>query len=134
MGRIAGRRGRMYIDQTANGGGSASALPFMSDWNLDFSTEKIDVTSMDDEGMVSVSGLPKQEGKLSAWYDDASNQTYLAATDGAARKFYLYPNRDTATQYWFGTATFDFSVSAETNGAVKVESGFSGATKWAKVG
>lgn len=134
MTRIAAKRGRIYLDMTANGAGTAAPLPFVSSWSLNFSTEKIDVTAMGDEGMVAVSGMPEQTGELSGFYDDSTSQTYLAAGDGVARKSYFYPTTDNTAQYWFGTCVFDFSVSGAANGAWEMSSNFSAATKINKVG
>lgn len=133
MARIAGRRGRIYLG-IASDTASAEPLPFFASWSMSFETEKIDVTAMGDTTKVYVSGLPDASGEFSGFYDDATNQTYLAAVDGLARKFYLYPNTATTTQYWFGTILPDFSVNAEVSGAVEVSASWSAATPVTKVG
>lgn len=133
MGRIAGRRGRIYLG-VASDTASAEPLPFFASWSISFETEKIEVTAMGDTTKVYVSGLPDASGEFSGFYDDATNQTYLAAVDGLPRKFYLYPNTATATQYWFGTILPDFQVNAEVSGAVEVSASWSAATPVAKVG
>jgi hypothetical protein len=133
MGRIAGRRGRVYmgiVDDAA----VATPLPFFASWSIDFATDKIEVTAMGDDNKVYVGGLPDASGMFAGFYDDATNQTYTAAVDGLARKFYLYPNATLATQYFFGTILPDFSVSAEVSGAVSVSAKWAASTKIAKVG
>jgi len=130
--RIAGRNGRLYMGIAS--GGTAEPLPFVAGWALQFPSDQIDVTAMGDTSKVYLAALSDQKGSLNGFYDDATAQAYTAAVDGVARKFYLYPNLSTATQYWFGTAVFDFNVDATVADAVKVSAAFSGASVWSKVG
>jgi hypothetical protein len=120
MGRIHGRRGRVYIDVA--GGGLASPLPFQSKWSVSFSTDKDDVTSFDDTNKTYVAGLPDASGDFSGFYDDATSQTYQAASDGIPRKFYLYPNLSNVTQYWYGIVLPDFKVDGDVASSVTVAS------------
>ena len=131
MARVAGRSGRLYVSLTS--GGSAEPINYLSSWSINFGTDNIEVTSMGDTHKVYVSGLPDVSGSFSGFYDDATVQTYTAATDGVARKFYLYPGSGTS-QYWFGTAIFDFNVSADVGGAGQISGDFAAATTVAKVG
>ena len=131
MARVAGRSGRLYVSLTS--GGSAEPINYLSSWSINFATDNIEVTSMGDTHKVYVSGLPDVSGSFSGFYDDATVQTYTAATDGVARKFYLYPG-SSASQYWFGTAIFDFNASADVGGAGQISGDFAAATAVAKVG
>jgi hypothetical protein len=108
----------IYIDIA--GGGLASPLNFQSKWDLSATTDKDDVTSFGDNNKTYVAGLPDASGSFSGFYDDASAQTYTAASDGLPRKFYLYPNSATPTQYWFGQILPDFKVDGDVAGAVTV--------------
>jgi hypothetical protein len=132
MARIAGRRGRVYIAITS--GGTATPLPFVATWAINFATDKFDVTTMDDTTKVYVAGLPDSSGTFAGFYDDATPQTYTAATDGVARAFYMYPSLATATQYWFGTVLPDFSVDGDVGGPVKMNVTWAAATPLQKVG
>lgn len=132
MARIAGRRGRVYIGIAS--GAAASALPFVAQWAINFNTDKIEVTALDDTTKVYVAGLPDAAGTFSGFYDDATAQTYTAATDGTARNFYLYPSLATVTQYWFGTVLPDFNVDGDVGGPVKMSVAWAAATPLAKVG
>lgn len=132
MPRIAGRNGALYAAITS--GGTAEPIAFLNNWSLDFSTEKIDVTSFGDSSMVYVSGLPDVQGTYAGFYDDATPQLYTAAVDGVARRFYLYPNRSTPGQYWFGTAIFDMSIDASVDGAVAISGSLAAASPTSKVG
>lgn len=133
MSRIAGRNGVVYLG-IASSAATASPLPFVASWSINFSNEKIDVTAMQDANKVTVGGLPDASGDFGGWYDDASAQTYTAAIDSQARKFYLYPNTSTATQYFFGTIITDMSIDSDVNGAVGIKASWAAASGIAKVG
>lgn len=134
MARRAGRNGRVYMG-IASGSAAAEPLPFQASWSINFQTEKTDVTAFGDTNKVYVAGLPDSSGEFGGFYDDATAQTYTAATDGLARKFYLYPDIvNTPTQYWFGTVFPDFSVNTTVSGAVEVSSSWSAASSILKVG
>ena len=108
MARWHGRFSRVYMTLTS--GGTAEPIAFTRSWSLNQVTDKVDVTALGDTGHVYVAGLPDASGEFAFWYDDATVQTYTAAADGIARKFYLYPTSVT-TQYFWGTMLADFSVS-----------------------
>lgn len=133
MGRIHGRRGRIYMG-IANDSATAEPLPFFADWSINFATDKIDVTAMGDSNKVYVAGLPDASGEFSGFYDDSTNQTYTAAVDGLARKFYLYPSTSLTTQYFFGTILPDFNVNGGVGGAVAVTASWNAASQVQKVG
>ena len=132
MARIAGRNGRLYANLTS--GGTAEPIQFLNNWSIAFATDPIEVTAFGDTGSTYVAGLPDASGDYAGFYDDGTAQFYTAAVDGVARKFYLYPSTSTNTQYWFGTAVFDFSVNAAVDGAVQVSGNWRASTAIAKVG
>jgi hypothetical protein len=89
---------------------------------------------MGDNNKVYVAGLPDASGDFSGFYDDSTVQTYTAAVDGLARKFYLYPNTLTNTQYFWGTILPDFAVNGAVGGAVEVKASWNAASTIAKQG
>jgi hypothetical protein len=128
MARIAGRNGQFYVG-LLTAAASAEPVPFGKKWSLDASTDTFDVTAFGDTTKVYVSGLPDAQGTYEGWYDDATAQLYTAASDGAARRFYLYTKAaSVAGPYWFGTATWDFSVEAAVDGAVPISGSWKAAT------
>lgn len=131
MARIAGRNGRLYANITS--GGTAEPIAFLNNWSISFTTDNIEVTAFGDLHKTYCSSLPDVSGSFAGFYDDATAQTYTAATDGVARKFYLYPDSTATTKYWFGTAFFDFSVSADVGGAVQVSGDFAAASVVARL-
>jgi hypothetical protein len=115
---------------------TATAVPlqFFAMWSINFATDKIDVTALGDSNKVYVAGLPDASGDFSGFYDDATVQTYTAAVDGLARRFYLYPSTLNTAQYFFGTVLPDFKVNAGVSGATEVSASWNAASAIAKVG
>lgn len=124
MSRLAGDNGIVYLG-IAGTSASASPLPFVAKWTLSFKTDKYDVTAMGDGQKVYVGGLKDASGSFNGWYDDSSNQTYTAATDGAPRKMYLYPNAGDATKYFFGYIVADMSIDGGVGGGVAMSADWS---------
>lgn len=132
MARLAGRNGRVLLALTS--GGVAQSVAFQASWSLNFVTNKIDVTAFGDTTKVYVAGLSDAQGQFAGFYDDATVQTYTAATDGVARAFYLYPNFNNTAQYFWGTVFPDMTIDSTVDGAITVSASFSAATPLAKVG
>lgn len=132
MARIAGRNGRIYASITS--GGTAEPIAFLAQWSIAFATGKLKVTALGDSGEVYVSALPDASGTYAGFYDNATNQFYTAAVDGVARKFYLYPDTTSASQYWFGTALFDFNIDGSVDGPTAINGAWAAASAVAKVG
>jgi hypothetical protein len=131
--RRHGRNGRVYQNLTS--GGTAEPIAFVRSNSISFSSDKTDVTAWGDPNKVYVAGLPDSSGSFDFWYDDATVQTYTAAVDGIARKFYFYPDIvNTPTQYFFGTWFVDFSVSQAVDGAIEGTASWNAAGPVAKVG
>jgi hypothetical protein len=100
---------------------AASPMAFMSDYSINFTVDKVDVSAMGDSNKVYVAGLPDAAGDFSGWYDTASSQTYIAAADGLPRNFYLYPTTANVLQYFFGQVLPDFSAAAGVGAAASVK-------------
>jgi hypothetical protein len=126
--RIHGRNGIAYVGVTSVA--AASPMAFLSDWTLNMTVKKVDVTAMGDANIIYVSGLPDASGDFTGFMDDATSQTYVSATDGLARNFYLYPNTTLdPNTYWFGTILPDFSASGGVSKAVTIKSTWNAASK-----
>lgn len=132
MSRLHGRNARVYMSITS--GGTAEPIPFLASWSLQAATDKADVTAFGDTNKIYVAGLPDASGEFGGFYDDATAQTYTAAVDGVARKFYLYPDQTTTTKYFFGTILPDFTASAAVDGATEITASWNAASSISKVG
>jgi hypothetical protein len=109
-------------------------VAFFAKWSLKAASDRYEVTALGDANKVYVAGLPDASGDFSGFYDDATVQTYTAATDGVARKMYIYPSILTASQYWYGTALPDFNVSSAVGGAAEITASWNAASAWTKIG
>jgi hypothetical protein len=134
MARVAGRNLRLYAG-IASDTASAEPIAFMSKWTASFETDDFDVTAGGDTNKVYVSGLPDASGTFNGFWDSATAQLYTGATDGLARRFYLYPTTPANTgPYWFGTALFDWSVEADVGGAISVSGSWKAASPFTRIG
>ncbi|HEY1700856.1 MAG TPA: hypothetical protein VGG75_14190 [Trebonia sp.] len=141
MGRIHGRNGMVYMSILSTG--AAQPLAFVSDWTMNFTVAKVDVTALGDTNLVWVAGLPDASGDFTGFMDTATSQTYQSAVDGQPRNFYLYPTlvavnggpgNSTVSpgQYFYGTILPDFSVSGGVAAAVTMKSTWNAASTVAR--
>jgi predicted secreted protein len=129
MARISGRKGLLKIALDTAATTTFVTISHMRDWSINFSSEQIDVTAMQDANKVYVGGLADATGSVSGFLDVAStNDTLAAALDGKARPFQLYPDSDTTASYYSGSAIWDFSVQSSVSGAVEFSANFSATT------
>lgn len=139
MARVAGRRGHVYIDQTAGASGAATPCSFLSKWSMEATFEQVEVTAFGDTTKTYISGLPDAKGSASGFFDDTSttgSQALLAvATSGLARKTYLYPTTPSAAgPYFFGTAFWSTSYDVDVAGPSAISMTWAAATSFASVG
>jgi hypothetical protein len=120
--------------------GTAQPLAYISDWTVNFTVAKVDVTALGDTNLVWVSGLPDASGDFTGFMDTATSQTYSASVDGQPRNFYLYPTllavnggpgnaAISVGQYFFGTILPDFSTSGGVAAAVTMKSTWNAASQ-----
>ena len=131
MARISSRNAVIYMGATS--GAEASLLTFQNKYTINLTFDKIDVTAFGDETKTYVAGIADASGDFAGWMDDASVQTYTAAIDGLARKFYLYPSSLSVGRYFFGTVLADMTIDGTVDGAATVASSWSAATKFQRI-
>lgn len=117
MARRAGRNGRVFMNLAS--GGTPEPIAFVKSNAFNAATDKFEVTAFGDNQKVYVAGLSDASGSFAFWYDDATTQTYAAAVDGIARKFYFYPDfTNSPSVYWYGSWFVDFSITVDVGGAI----------------
>jgi hypothetical protein len=109
-------------------------MAFVSDYTINFTVAKVDVTALGDQNLVWVSGLPDASGDFTGFFDTATSQTYQAAVDGQSRNFYLYPSLTGSggvdvNEYFFGTILPDFAVAGGVSSAVTMKSTWNAASQ-----
>ncbi len=133
MARVHGRFSRVYCGIAS--AGTAEPVPFITDWAFNGAVDFVEVTALGDTAKVRVAGLPDNSGTYSGIYDTATAQLFTAASDGIARKTYLYTDiTGTPGQYWWGTAFWDFSFKSGVSQADTISGNFVAATPFVKVG
>lgn len=130
MAVYAGRKGVVYLATT--GSGSASDVLKITQWTLDQSTDKIDVTSFGDANKTYVQGLKDVKGTFKGFFDDTETKPFVAAdsTDGCV--LFLYPSADAPSKYWTGPAWLDVSIDTSVSGAVAISGSFAANGAWSR--
>jgi len=128
MARHHGRNGSVYLGVTS--GAAASPCAFQAAWTLNKTVAKQDVTAFGDGNLIYVAGLPDASGDFSGFWDDATAQTYVAATDGLSRNLYLYPDiSNSPSVYFFGQVLPDWSIDGAVGGPVNMKATWNAASK-----
>jgi hypothetical protein len=131
MSVYAGRNGVVYMSTSASG--TASTVLKLTEWSLDMTTDKIDVTAFGDTNKTYVQGLKDLAGSFSGFFDDTESKPFQAADSSDGCKLYLYPSSTAPTKYWYGLAWLDASVSTEVSGAVAISGSFAAAGSWTRM-
>ncbi len=131
MAKKHGRRGMVYMG-IASAAATAEPVANIKKWALSRKTDMSEATSFEDENKVYLGGLPDGGGSMEGFWDDATEQTYTAASDGEARKTYLYFDR-TASKYMFGLFIWDWEVEVPNDGPISLKGAFMPAGKVSKV-
>lgn len=133
MAKLHGRNGRIYIG-LASSSATAEPVANLTSWNINASTDQLDVTSMGDTSKTYLVGLPDAQITFEGYYDDSGSGVYTAATDGGARKVYLYPTINDPTKYWFNTSFVQASTKGGVNEAITISGTLAAATSLVAVG
>lgn len=137
--RRHGRNAQIYLGATT--GGVAVPLPFQAAWSISRVSDRDEVTAFGDSNKVFVGGLPDASGDFSGFMDAGTSQTYVAASDGLPRSFYLYWDTvNDPSSYWYGTVLVDFSADGAVAGPVNFKATWQAAsaiqryTSWGGMG
>jgi hypothetical protein len=130
MARYAGGKGLVLLSTTASG--VAITAVSLSQWTLDRSTDKVEVTAFGDLNKTFVQGLPNIQGTLTGFFDSADDALFDGADSTDGVKLYLYPSSLATTIYHYGTAWLDASISVDVKGACTVTGSFVAAGSWGR--
>lgn len=130
MARYHGGKG---VIQLGVGAGAVAAMVSMSQWSLSKATDKAEVTAFGDLNKVYVEGLPDVKGSISGWFDDASDVLFDGAESSTGVNLYLYPSSLVPTNYHYGPAWLDASISVDAKGAVSIKGDFVARGSWGRV-
>ena len=130
MPRYHGSKGLAYLSTT--GAGVAVSAISLTQWSLDKSTDKADVTAFGDVNKQYVQGLPDIKGTLSGWFDSADDSLFDGAESADGVKLYLYPSSLALTIYHYGPAWLDASIDVDVKGGIGVKGNFVAAGAWGR--
>lgn len=130
MAVYAGRKGVVYMSTT--GAGAASNVLNLTNWTLNQTTDKIEVTSFGDANKTYVQGLKDVQGTIAGFFNDAESKPFTAADSADGVKLYLYESSDAATIYHYGPAWLDLSIDTSVAGAITLSGNFAANGAWGK--
>jgi hypothetical protein len=107
--RLHGRNGLVYL--SVHSGDAASPLTYLSSWAISFTHDTFDASTITDPQHRYIAGMPDVAGTFTGFLDDATSQTYIAATDGLPRNMYIYPNSRDMGQFFAGMVLPDLAVT-----------------------
>jgi hypothetical protein len=125
MARYHGKQGVIRINGTILVGAT---------WDLDKSTDKVEVTSFGDANKTYVQGLPDVKGSLAAFWDNSDTSLLAAAEAAGGATLSLYPSSLVAGAYHYGPAIIDYKISVDVKGAVKLTGSFVANGSWGHAG
>lgn len=131
MAIVSGKLGRLFLSV---GTGQAVPVANVTSIDISMSTEQQEVTALGNTNKVFITGLPDGSMTFSGYYD-TTDTTLMAAVRqskaGVASKFYAYPDyTNNQTQYLYGTAWVDASLSIKVNGPAELRGSLRAAGDW----
>jgi hypothetical protein len=126
-----GKKGVVYM--STSGSGAATNVIKLTQWSLNMTTDKVEVTAFGDTNKTYVQGLKDVQGSLNGFYDDTEAKPFQAADSTDGVKLYLYPSADTPTKYWYGPAWVDVSVDTGVAAAVAINGSFAANGAWGRL-
>jgi hypothetical protein len=130
MAVYAGRKGVVYMSTT--GSGAATNVIKLTQWTLNQTTDKIEVTAFGDANKTYVQGLKDLQGTFAGFFDDTEDKPFEAADSTDGVKLYLYPSADVASKYWYGPAWVDVSIDTGVASAVSISGNFAANGAWGR--
>ncbi len=120
MAKIIGDEGYVYVD--------GNAVPYLKTFDLDLKVDPVtlDADVADDDWRKILPGVKSWSGKIDFNFETGQTEMWDAALAGALKAFYAYPDRGTATDYWYGSALFSFNHSNPVGGTVAGSASFEG--------
>ena len=101
MANIHGKNAIIYLGDGA--GGAAVTISEQNSYAIEHDFDLADTSELGDSWKTAVKGLMGWSGSAEGNFNTASNVLWSAATGSALSNFYLYPDRTSMTQYYYGT-------------------------------
>jgi hypothetical protein len=127
MAKLHGRNGQIAI-------GSASpetVIGSLSAWTINFTRDKVDVTSFGDTNKTYLAGLKDVSGTFEGFFDTDYFRTLMDESDSdTGTRIQITPSTTVSGFYFQGPAWLDITSSGAVNDAVKVSGTFVANGAW----
>lgn len=130
MARYHGKGGVVYM--SSSGTGVAANVASLTEWTVNFATDKVETTSFGDTNKTYVQGLKDVQGTINGFFEDTQDALFDGADSADGVKLYLYPTALVPTVYFYGPAWVDASINDSVSGAVTIAANFSANGSWGR--
>jgi hypothetical protein len=132
MARIHGKHGQVLMDPTATAPPvSPDAIADISDFTLDLSTQRVEVTAFGDTNIRRVTGLPDYAGTLGGFWNSATSPAlFTVILSGVPAWLRLMPDSLEPTYFFEGLANIDGGIKVSATGAVTFSGKWDAADNW----
>lgn len=114
----SGKDALIYVSGTELVGGNA--------WEISSTMDQIEAPEFQDTWKKHVAGLLTWSGSITAWDQGDDKLLFTAATAGTSVALLIYPDVNTAGNYYSGNALFAASSSGSTSSPVDKSATFTG--------
>jgi hypothetical protein len=114
-----------------NAGDPYVAIGNISDWTLNMTKDKVEVTSLGDANKRYVMGLKDLSGSFAAFWDRLSDVIFDASDLETGCFLAIYPSA-TSSQSWEGPAHLDASIKGGVTAAVTIDATFVANGAWTR--
>ena len=126
MAKRHGLNSRVIIDSVVVGAAS---------FDLNMTKDRVEVSEFGATNKTYVVGLKDLQANFSGFWNDALDKLFDVAEGTTPVNVYLYPDFVNApTQYWWGSAYVDASVTSSVTVAVKTAGTIAAADAWIRAG
>jgi hypothetical protein len=84
---------------SVSAGAVAIPVASLTDWSLNLTTARTEVTSFGDNNKVYIQGLPDVAGTFAGFWNDTDSTLATAANSATGTLLYLYTSTDAASRY-----------------------------------
>ena len=122
-----GRKGQIQIGS----GSPLSIIGSLSSWTINFTRDKVDVTSFGESNKTYLAGLKDVSGSFEGFFDTTYIRTLMDESDAVNGTFIrITPSTDDPDFYYTGPAWLDLTNTGAVNDAIKISGTFSANGEW----
>lgn len=127
MARVHGRNGEIQVGAAS----PLSVIGSLSGWTINFTRDKVDVTSFGDTNKTYLAGLKDVSGTFEGFFDTDYIRSLMDESDSdTGTRIRITPSLTYPTNYYEGPAWLDLTNTGAVNDAVKVSGTFSANGTW----